>query len=213
MVIVTPGVDYLAKGLVFFVGYGIFTSTSVSYLAARTGYDIPRWMVLAACIASVPLISATYVIGQKISRWRRSYTVGARIVPEVQGSYPGNLDVLHIQIKNLEVGYPGMFKQCICRLSCRVTPSGDGLDELLNKYGPVINLRVMWSDLILTTSPEHIKTILASDFQNYVKGNAAFMALPGSRVFRCLLASQDRDSTITWKQCWGLESLIQTVRP
>ncbi len=93
MVVVTPGVDYLAKGLVFLAGYGIFTSTSVSYLAARAGYDIPRWMVLAAFTASVPLLSTIYVIGQKISRWRRSYTVGARIVPEVQGTYPGNLDV------------------------------------------------------------------------------------------------------------------------
>lgn len=110
MVIVTPGVDYLANGLAFFVGYGIFASTSVSYLAARAGYDIPRWMVLAACAASVPLISTIYVVGQKISRWRRSYALDARIVPEVQGAYPGNLDVLHIQIKNLEVGYPGMFQ-------------------------------------------------------------------------------------------------------
>ena len=48
--------------------------------------------------------------------------------------------------------------------------SGDGLDELLEKRGPVANLRVLWTDLIFTASPEHIKTILATDFQNYVKG-------------------------------------------
>jgi len=36
--------------------------------------------------------------------------------------------------------------------------------------GHVINLRVFWSDLLLTTSPEHLKLILATDFDNYVKG-------------------------------------------
>lgn len=94
-----------------------------------------------------------------------------------------------------------------------MTPaSGDGLDDLLKKYGPVVNLRVLWSDLILTTSPEHIKTILATDFQNYVKGNAV-MALNGSCLARCLHIAQDRDFTIIWRQCWELESSIQTVRP
>lgn len=47
---------------------------------------------------------------------------------------------------------------------------GDGLIELLEKRGPVVNMRVMWSDTIFTASPEHIKTILATDFENYVKG-------------------------------------------
>ena len=48
---------------------------------------------------------------------------------------------------------------------------GDGLDELLQKRGPVVNMRILWSDLVFTASPEHIKTILATDFHNDVKGN------------------------------------------
>jgi hypothetical protein len=47
---------------------------------------------------------------------------------------------------------------------------GDGLAELLEKHGPVVNMRCMWEDLIFTASPNHIKKILATDFQNYVKG-------------------------------------------
>jgi hypothetical protein len=42
--------------------------------------------------------------------------------------------------------------------------------DLFQTLGPVANMRVLWSDLIFTTSPEHIKLILATDFQNYVKG-------------------------------------------
>lgn len=50
--------------------------------------------------------------------------------------------------------------------------TGDGLDEYIEKWGPVINLRVFWADLFFTASPEHIKLILATDFENYVKGLA-----------------------------------------
>lgn len=42
--------------------------------------------------------------------------------------------------------------------------------ELFGDKGPVVNMRIMWSDLIFTSSPEHIKLILATDFNNYVKG-------------------------------------------
>lgn len=51
-----------------------------------------------------------------------------------------------------------------------IASAGDGLDELLEKKGPVVNIRILWDDLIFTASPEHIKLILATDFNNYVKG-------------------------------------------
>ena len=40
----------------------------------------------------------------------------------------------------------------------------------MEEQGPVVNLRVFWSDCIFTTSPEHLKLILATEFDNYVKG-------------------------------------------
>ena len=47
---------------------------------------------------------------------------------------------------------------------------GDGLVELLGEHGPVVNIRCIWEDVIFTASPNYIKAILATDFQNYVKG-------------------------------------------
>ncbi|KAF9481093.1 cytochrome P450 [Pholiota conissans] len=153
MVVVTPGVDLLAKGFFLLAASIGVLSSSLSYLTSKAGYDVPTWLLLVLCAGSVPIITSIYVIGDKLLKWRAAQRIGARMVPEVQGKYPGNLDVLQIMIKNLEDGYPG-----------------DGLDELLEKHGQVVNMRVAWSDLIMTTSPEHIKTILATDFQNYVKG-------------------------------------------
>ena len=45
------------------------------------------------------------------------------------------------------------------------------MTEMHENLGDVANVRIMWSDWIFTTSPEHIKLILATDFNNYVKGD------------------------------------------
>ncbi|KIM37776.1 hypothetical protein M413DRAFT_448289 [Hebeloma cylindrosporum] len=118
MVYVTPGVDFLAKG---FLILGAFVGTIItlnSSVAARAGYHIPTWMLLAGTTIAIPVLSTIYKM-----------------------------------MENLKIGYPG-----------------DGLDEVMAKRGPVFNMRVLWSDLMFTASPEHIKAMLATDFQNYVKG-------------------------------------------
>ena len=46
----------------------------------------------------------------------------------------------------------------------------DGMTELVKQYGPAINVRVLWADMYFTCSPEHIKSILATGFDNHVKG-------------------------------------------
>lgn len=72
--------------------------------------------------------------------------------------------------------------------------SADGLWEIMAEYGTVFNLRVLWESLIFTSDPSFIKVcpivafackgidvyllvqiILATDFQNYVKGRYLFI--------------------------------------
>jgi len=40
----------------------------------------------------------------------------------------------------------------------------------MEKKGPIFNLRVFWGNFLITTSPDLLKLILATDFDNYVKG-------------------------------------------
>ncbi|KAJ7694542.1 cytochrome P450 [Mycena rosella] len=40
----------------------------------------------------------------------------------------------------------------------------------MDAEGPVVNMQVLWIDTIITVWPEHIKHVLATDFNNYVKG-------------------------------------------
>lgn len=48
---------------------------------------------------------------------------------------------------------------------------GDGLKEKLEEHGNAFNFNVLWErDAVFTVSPEHIKLVLATDFNNYEKG-------------------------------------------
>jgi hypothetical protein len=42
--------------------------------------------------------------------------MGARIVPEAQGKWIGNLDILKRMMENLKIGYPGIFPFSNCQL-------------------------------------------------------------------------------------------------
>jgi hypothetical protein len=48
------------------------------------------------------------------------------------------------------------------------------------------NLRILWADLYFTSNPDHIKLILSTDFNNYVKGERfhhAMHSFLGTGVF------------------------------
>ena len=54
--------------------------------------------------------------------------------------------------------------------------AGDDLIEHIQNYGPAINMSIMYNDMLMTTCPEHIKLVLATDFQNFVKGKIYHMS-------------------------------------
>ncbi|KAG2006335.1 cytochrome P450 [Coprinopsis cinerea AmutBmut pab1-1] len=152
MAILSPGIKFVGRGVAYvtvFVG-GLVGATKV---AESRGYFVPIWMVLTGAVVAGPALAGLYITAGELKKKRRARALGARVVPKCRGSKIGNLDVLSMTLKNLAVGYPG-----------------DGLDEIIKARGPVFNIWLLWSDTLLTTCPEHIKLILATDFHNYVKG-------------------------------------------
>lgn len=68
---------------------------------------------------------------------------------------------------------PGAIHRIIWGLKTEETTYlGDPLEDLTKKFGHTFNLRVLFTNRIFTTEPEHIKLILASDFDHYEKGAA-----------------------------------------
>ena len=57
---------------------------------------------------------------------------------------------------------------------------GDGIWDLVDTLGLVSNFNVLFANNIFTVCPEHIKLILATDFDNYAKGAFKLHPLPSS---------------------------------
>ncbi|KAG7443776.1 cytochrome P450 monooxygenase pc-3 [Guyanagaster necrorhizus] len=79
--------------------------------------------------------------------------IGARIMKRVKGRWPGNADIFAAMVGPWANGYPS-----------------DGLGEMTDTHGPYFNLPLLWSDMIFTTSPKQIQIVLATEFQNFEKG-------------------------------------------
>jgi len=108
MVYITPGVDLLVKG---FLILGALVGTIItlnSSVVTRAGYHIPTWILLVGTSIAIPMLLIVSVMSRKLSNVRQAAAMGARIVPEAQGQWIGNLDILKKMMDNLKIGYPGI---------------------------------------------------------------------------------------------------------
>ncbi|KAJ7780558.1 cytochrome P450 [Mycena maculata] len=151
---IAPGVLYLGRNA-FMVGIPVaFVAVAIRQLALMAGVLIPTWILTSGALAGIPLYTALRLTVRHLYHLREAAAMGARLAPTSnRGKWPGNLDMLIEMQKLWRTGYPG-----------------DGVAEVLEEVGPVVNVRPLYEDIILTTCPEHIKIILATDFSNYVKG-------------------------------------------
>ncbi|KAJ7069859.1 cytochrome P450 [Mycena amicta] len=150
-----PGAAFLAKNGLLVGIPAVCSAALIRQLAiVLFGKSIPTWVLVSAAAASFPIYIALRVLIRDFRHGRAAAAMGARLAPTSnQGKLPGNIDMLYAMMKIWEHGYPG-----------------DGLRETLEETGPVVDLRVMFDNIIMTTEPMHIKLILATDFSNYVKG-------------------------------------------
>ncbi|KAF5378247.1 hypothetical protein D9757_009164 [Collybiopsis confluens] len=151
----TPGVVYLAqKAFLFFltaIGVRVVQQLVLGRFLAVGSFS------LAQTLYWTIIFRVFYVIFQVKFRelWNKwdAASKGARMLPVVKGRRIGNLDIMKKVGDMLEKGYPGDF-----------------LDEIEADLGRIFNTRGLWEDLIFTSSPDYIKRILATEFDNFVKG-------------------------------------------
>ncbi|KAJ7509584.1 cytochrome P450 monooxygenase pc-1 [Mycena galericulata] len=149
-----PGVTFLAWLTLRVFSIPIVLALGVHHASRRVGIRIPVWPTVILAIASLPLWVVYRILRKRARQRREAAAMGARFAPTAKGCGFGNLSIIKMMVHNRKFGYPG-----------------DGLDKMLEESGgPVVNIQVLWQDMIFTIWPEHIKQILAGDFNNYVKG-------------------------------------------
>ncbi|KAJ7146987.1 cytochrome P450, partial [Mycena epipterygia] len=103
-----------------------------------------------------PPLAVLRICAAQILQRVRARAAGARLVTTARGRWPGNLDILIDLRRAWHASYPFELVR----------------ELFLASHTNTVNLHIGWDDYIITTEPEHIKLILATDFGNYVKGNA-----------------------------------------
>ncbi|KAF8631756.1 hypothetical protein AX15_002212 [Amanita polypyramis BW_CC] len=169
MVHLTPGIRFIASGAVYFSAPAI-GAASIQFLVDRIyNIHLPTWAVALGSFMTLPLGMYMRIFWKGWKDRRDAAAVGAQIVPKVKGKKFGNFDVQQTMNKVWEHGY-----------------LGDRFEDLFDSLGPLFNMYIMHDDLFFTSSPEHIKLMLATDFPNFVKGERfqhAMGSVLGTGVF------------------------------
>lgn len=148
---ITPGIAFLGRTVLC---AGSLYLATISFVRFTSALSFPPWILLLGVSINLPIGFALRVLYIDFIHRRQAARMGARLAPLVKGKWFGNLDFLFYMIEQVKNGYPG-----------------DGWIDTIAELGTCFNLHVMYEDLIITVEPGHIKTILASDFENYVKGD------------------------------------------
>ncbi|KAG2139814.1 cytochrome P450 [Suillus bovinus] len=150
---ITPGISFLSR-IVASTSSICFGTVFLARLATKSGISLPPWILLLGATSSLPIGFALRILYVGIMRRRQAARMGACLASPLRGKRFGNLDIMLALVHQFNNGYPG-----------------DGMAEIVAETGTCFNFRVMFEDAIFTVEPSHIKTILVSDFENYVKGD------------------------------------------
>ncbi|PPR04826.1 hypothetical protein CVT24_010243 [Panaeolus cyanescens] len=124
-----------------------------SILSSRYLVQVPKWAIVGLGLVARP---AWFYIGfylERFSYWRAAKTLGAVLPPVVGDS---TVSVISKRMKSIESGYPGMFTNRFRK------EYGQG--------GNIVQLSLLGNRMAFTVEPEHVKAMLATQFDSFEKG-------------------------------------------
>ncbi|RPD66741.1 cytochrome P450 monooxygenase pc-3 [Lentinus tigrinus ALCF2SS1-7] len=149
-----PGVPFLLRLLLVLsappasVCFAARTLTSQGIVT-----DVPTWVWIVAAVLSGPLFHAVRIWLKYRSHRLGAARHGAILPPDLSGQWIGNWDILDGILDAFTHGYPS-----------------DMFDYAFEQCGPVFQFSIFWDLSYATKDPNIVKTILATDFPNYEKG-------------------------------------------
>jgi len=161
---VTPGLAFIARVAVLLSTYSC-TGAALRRVLSLWGLSISSWWLAVGLVASLPLGIAY----KDLARRYEAATMGARPMRVLQGKMFANIDLMLQLVEHMNTGYPA-----------------DGIADAVATVGNCFNFRILFDDSLFTCEPNHIKAILATDFENFVKGDkfrAKMINVLGTGVF------------------------------
>ncbi|KAI0637985.1 cytochrome P450 monooxygenase pc-3 [Trametes polyzona] len=149
-----PGIPFLFQHLVLLSAPPFAVYSVKRKLPEWTGVVLPTWFWILAAIAFGPLLYSVHVRQKYRGYRRRAAALGAVLPPELTGHEFGNKDVLRGILDAFTTGYPS-----------------DMFDIGGEMCGSLFRYTIFWDMSYGTTDPNVVKTVLATDFTNYEKGD------------------------------------------
>ncbi|PCH42843.1 cytochrome P450 monooxygenase pc-2 [Wolfiporia cocos MD-104 SS10] len=150
-----PGIPFLVQALLYAAIYPV-VSFSIAHIAKHyAGLAVPAWLVWLISAASIPLGAIARVCARYWQWNRAAASMGAVLPPTWRGKRFANIDTLATMLRSFNSGYIADFST-----------------DLFNRMGPTVRLNILGDTSVLSCDPAVIKTVLATEFQNYEKGEA-----------------------------------------
>ncbi|KLO17806.1 cytochrome P450 [Schizopora paradoxa] len=156
----TPGVVFLARAVARLSSLlaGVFLSSLVLEQISRYENTISSRLFVSIGVVVLYFLGRRCLVALQHRRTRAA--IGAIPVPVWKGKWPGNLDLMIYMKDQLDNNYLGA-----------------SFLHFVDKLGPIFSMVVFGNAQFFTAEPAHIKQLLASEFDNFVKGEKTAEAL------------------------------------
>nr|BED42918.1 cytochrome P450 monooxygenase [Trametes versicolor] len=150
----TPGLRLILR---FFV-HSLIPVSSVWLLSRLlTVYNeslhISSGLVALAAILSIPALFTFRIVLKNLRTRRAAQRMGAILPPRWDGRSFGNFDILQHTVDRFQNGY-----------------IGEGIWDKIDELGHLHSIDILWNRMYATNDADVLKTILATDFANFAKG-------------------------------------------
>ncbi|OCH92180.1 cytochrome P450 [Obba rivulosa] len=132
----------------------VFVLVSAHLLQRLAGIVLPTWLLVIAAVCSTPFMSAFRIWARHWKISREAKRMGAKLLPNWEGKSIGNFDILQTLMQDFRAGYVA-----------------EHFAKTTDVLGPTYLMELLWDPTVVTSDPAVIKTVLATDFPNYVKGD------------------------------------------
>ncbi|KJA14651.1 hypothetical protein HYPSUDRAFT_48962 [Hypholoma sublateritium FD-334 SS-4] len=166
-----PGPLYLLRLLPSLVVPSAVVFAILKVAEREFDISLPPWVIVTALLSTHPIL---FIAQRYFSKYRDAKNAAANnafLPPNVTEQWPyfAGLSMMSQMVQELKDGYPG-----------------DGFLHWTERYGATYQLRLLSDNRIVTSEPDHVKQILATQFDAYEKGpnfNFQFNSLLGTGVF------------------------------
>ncbi|KAI1789057.1 cytochrome P450 [Ganoderma leucocontextum] len=125
-------------------------------LRSRDVIPIPTFLVALTTVLSIPLLHVARIVYRKWSIKRRAARMGAVLPPRWDGESFGNMDLIKYSMEGWRKGYPG---------------DGFWNNPTVNQLGGLHSVTLLGDTMYVATDANIVKTILATQFQEFEKGD------------------------------------------